>query len=224
MKVNDFALGIQKNVSRIREYKLGRDGTGGYCDCIGLIIGAIRLVGGKWTGTHGSNYAARNEMSELEHVSKASQLKLWDIVYKYYAPGDSGYNLPAQYKTGKDLNDYYHVGVVTSVDPLIITHCTGVSGGIKRDSTIGKWRVRGRLSKVEYVPSPVPTGDQAIVNAKAVALRKEPSLDSKIILRVPSGDVVDLPDPPPSEWTYVSYKGKEGYMMSKFLTKGGNMT
>lgn len=29
-------------------YKLGHDGSDGSCDCIGLIIGAIRRAGGTW--------------------------------------------------------------------------------------------------------------------------------------------------------------------------------
>ena len=223
MNQAEFASGLAKNIARVREYVLCGDGSGGRCDCIGLIIGAIRLAGGKWAGTHGSNYAARNEMRELEYVTSASQLNLYDIVYKSHSPGDIGYDLPAKYKSGKDLNDYYHVGVATSVDPLVITHCTGVEGGIKRDITLGEWRYRGTLLKVENTkPIPVPTGNQALVNAKAVAMRKEPSVDAKILIRVPSGDIVDLPDPPPSEWTYVQYKGKEGWMMTKFLDKGGD--
>ena len=60
MTNEQFLEGIQKNIARVREYKLGMDGSGGQCDCIGLIIGAVRLMGGEWKGTHGSNYAARN--------------------------------------------------------------------------------------------------------------------------------------------------------------------
>lgn len=62
---------------------------------------------------------------------------------------------------------------------------------------------------------------KATVNAKAVALRKEPSVDSKILVRVPSGEKVDLPDPPEAEWTYIEYNGIRGWMMSKFLDKRG---
>lgn len=48
-----------------------------------------------------------------------------EIVYKARKPGDSSYNLPDRYKAnGGDLLDYYHVGVVTKVRPLEITHCS----------------------------------------------------------------------------------------------------
>ena len=48
------------------------DGSNGYCDCIGLIIGAIRRCGLKWTGIHGSNWAARKEAVNLikDFISK----------------------------------------------------------------------------------------------------------------------------------------------------------
>lgn len=62
----------------------------------------------------------------------------------------------------------------------------------------------------------------AVVNATAVALRKEPSVDAKILTRVPSGGKVNLPDPPESGWTYVDYKGTKGWMMTKFLDKRGD--
>ena len=52
-------------------YQLGHDGSDGTCDCIGLIIGAIRRAGGKWTGTHGSNWAARNTMVSIGPVDEA---------------------------------------------------------------------------------------------------------------------------------------------------------
>ena len=43
-KLADFLGAINKNIERITEgYKLGHDGSDGYCDCIGLIIGALRI-------------------------------------------------------------------------------------------------------------------------------------------------------------------------------------
>ena len=75
-------------------YRLGGDGSDGTCDCIGLVIGAIRRAGGAWTGTHGSNYAARYEMRELLPVTDAGELCLGDVVYKARTPGQAGYALP----------------------------------------------------------------------------------------------------------------------------------
>lgn len=129
-------------------YRLGGDGSDGTCDCIGLVIGAIRQAGGAWMGTHGSNYAARYEMRELLPVTDAGELCLGDVVYKARTPGQAGYALPERYKNDPDQRDYYHVGVVTATSPLEITHCTGP--GIVRDTKLGKWVYRGRLKKVDY--------------------------------------------------------------------------
>ena len=83
-------------------YRLGGDGSDGTCDCIGLVIGAIRRAGGAWTGTHGSNYAARYEMRELLPVTDAGELCLGDVVYKARTPGQAGYALPEWYKSDPD--------------------------------------------------------------------------------------------------------------------------
>lgn len=148
--LSEFMTGLDKNIARTTEYVNGGDGTGGECDCIGLIIGAIRLAGGSWTGTHGSNYAARYEMSSFAEIPSASSLTYGDIVYKHYTPDESGWSLPGTYDDHEDQNDYYHVGVVIGTDPLEIVHCTTVSGGIKYDSSLGAWSHYGRLSKVDY--------------------------------------------------------------------------
>lgn len=155
----DFMECLFQNIDRTTQYVSGKDGTGGKCDCIGLIIGAIRLAGGSWTGTHGSNYAVRNEMRWMESIGSASDLAYGDIVYKAYAPGHSSWNLPSSYKYSDDQNDYYHVGVVTQVNPLRITHCTTVAGGIKVDTSLGAWKYRGLLKKVDYTSTEEPEPD-----------------------------------------------------------------
>lgn len=38
-------------------YHAGRVGDDGFCDCIGLIIGAVERSGGTWTGIHGGEHA-----------------------------------------------------------------------------------------------------------------------------------------------------------------------
>lgn len=117
-------------------YRIGGDGSDGTCDCVGLIIGAV----GKAYDLHSSNYFARFQMQYLDSLLDESQLHPGSIVYKSrrdtsnlherYQPG-------GRYNTG-DLLDYYHVGVVTSVEPLEITHCTSADGvdGIAYDDSI----------------------------------------------------------------------------------------
>lgn len=213
-----FLTGIQKNEARITHYQSGGDGSGGGCDCIGLLIGAIRLAGGKWTGTHGSNYAARYAMRTLARITEPF---LGEIVYKAKEPGEKGYDLPAKYKTSGDLLDYYHVGVVTSINPLKITHCTSVAGGIKVDTTLGQWEYGGELKMVDYGGDAMDVMYQAMVTAvsgRTVNLRANPSEKAKVLKSVPVGAEVDVLDDTDPNWTKIAYNGMTGYMMSKFLT------
>lgn len=173
-----------KNVQAIKKenpaYKQPGDGSGGVCDCIGLVIGAIRRMGLKWTGIHGSNYAARFQTVGLAYIAKQSDLALGDVVYKACDSSgtvrkacDAGtmkhkYDLPSRYtsKGSKyydgDLLDYYHAGVVTSVSPLNITHMT--SPHMMVDTNLkGGWNYHGKVKLIVnaasggVTPTPTPT-------------------------------------------------------------------
>ena len=200
-------------------YRPGGDGSDGTCDCIGLVIGAIRRAGGSWTGTHGSNYAARYEMRELLPVTDAGELCLGDVVYKARTPGQAGYALPERYKKGPDQRDYYHVGVVTAVEPLEITHCTGP--GIVRDTKLGKWTYRGRLEKVDYdgtevVETMVQTATVVADSGDDVKMRSTPSQTDGLYWKVPVGDKVQVAYVE-GEWAKVRHQGRTGYMMVEYL-------
>ncbi|MBQ9632239.1 MAG: hypothetical protein IJV04_04895, partial [Lachnospiraceae bacterium] len=62
ISVTDFLARVEQIAAEEPGYQLGHSGDDNQCDCIGLIIGAIRRAGGQWRGIHGSNYAARNEL------------------------------------------------------------------------------------------------------------------------------------------------------------------
>lgn len=201
-------------------YRLGGDGSDGTCDCIGLVIGAIRRAGGSWTGTHGSNYAARYEMRELLPVTDAGELCLGDVVYKARTPGQAGYALPERYKNDPDQRDYYHVGVVTATSPLEITHCT--SPGIVRDTKLGKWTYRGRLEKVNYdgtsqeVGTMVQTATVVADSGSKVKMRSKPSTSDGLYWEVPVGAEVQVASVD-GEWAKVRYQDRTGYMMVEYL-------
>ena len=200
-------------------YKEGRDGSDGTCDCIGLIIGAIRRAGGAWNGIHGSNYAARYEMRELLPVMDAGELNLGDAVYKARMPGEVGYALPERYKNDPDQRDYYHVGVVTAVEPLEITHCTGP--GIVRDTKLGRWTYQGRLEKVDYdgtevVETMVQTATVVADSGDDVKMRSTPSQTDGLYWKVPVGDKVQVAYVE-GEWAKVRHQGRTGYMMVEYL-------
>lgn len=218
------------------KYQKSEDGRNGLCDCIGLIIGALRRMGFKWTGIHGSNYAARKALVELKKIQNSRDLEVGDWVFKARNPEDPKYDLPSRYKKGGayyngDLKDYYHVGVVTRVNPLEITHMT--SPTVKVDTSLGKWEYygKGKLLQNSGIIIPGPTepiikeplateGAKAIVTAASgryVKMRQQPSVKCGLYEEIPVGAVVTL-EAPGEEWAKVSYGRRKGwYMMAKFL-------
>lgn len=217
-----FSAGIDRNVARITHYQSGGDGNGGGCDCIGLPIGAIRLEGGQWPWTHGSNYTARNRMREFRQIKSAKELKLYELVFKGRQPGESGYSLPSKYQDSGDVTDYYHVGVVTGVNPLQITHCTSVAGGIKIDNTLGQWKYAGWLDQIKKEEDKqddggkMEMGQYKVVGGKLM-LRKGPGTKYAVLKIIPNDSVITAMDEEKDGWIYVDYDGTLGYCMAKFL-------
>lgn len=218
--VKKFLANVDQISSENPEYQLGHDGSDGKCDCIGLIIGAIRRSGGTWDGIHGSNYAARNEMDYLLPVTDADDLNVGEVVYKASMPGQSNYSLPGRYAKDPDKRDYYHVGVVRSVDPLRIVHCTGP--GIVTDTKLGKWTHRGWLAKVsregDTPMSDITTATVVADSGSTVNLRNKP--DGALIDRVPVGATVTVSGHQDG-WSRIAYNGQAGWMMDQYLRTEG---
>ena len=208
------------------------DGSDGYCDCIGFLIGSLRRTGLKWTGIHGSNWAARKEAVNLHKVNSVADLAVGDMVLKACEPGTSGYALPSRYKKGGayyngDLKDYYHAGLVYSLNPFQIRH---MSSKMTIDTKIGKWNYAARLKPLveagaykevyEEATTVIPSSDtQAKVTAPSggtVNMRKTPSLKGALIMRIKLGEIVEIVEPG-EEWCKIKYQKKTGYMMAKFL-------
>lgn len=224
ISVNEFLRCVQENAARVTHYESAGDGNGdGGCDCIGLIIGALRVAGVKWPGTHGSNWAARNAMATFGYIDSEADCFPGMIVYKAREPYDDLWKLPGNYKNDPDQRDYYHVGVVTSIDPFVITHCTGVVGGIKRDNTLGKWRWGGKLKYVDYDDAGTAPDEEPLYlatvtadNGYPVKMRSGPGTDYGVIDKVPLGSVVEVYDVLDG-WSQIGYDGQMGYMMNQFL-------
>lgn len=214
--VNVFLGNIQRIVDTRPTYELGQDGSSGSCDCIGLIIGAVRRSGGKWNGTHGSNWAARNKMTSL---MSPTPLETGGIVYKAHSPGETGYALPSTYAGHADQRDYYHVGVITGIAPLRVTHCTG--GGIKVDEKIGAWRFGGRLQGIDYniEDKPMEDPEMAIVTAKTgktVRMRASPNLKAVAVANIPIGAAVEVVQKD-TDWWNIRYGQRDGWMLAEYL-------
>lgn len=221
MTLDDFVAKVLDIASERPTYRLGRDGEGGECDCIGLIIGAMRRNGLRYTEIHGSNWFARHYTRSLMRVTDADDLSLGDIVYKVRTPGTVGYDLPSRYAGDPDKYDYYHVGVVTGVDPLEITHCTSGGGvdGITTDSKLGKWSYKGQFSEIDSQTEedvPMMTAKVTAANGKPVNMRQRPITTSALVDRVPVGTEVDVLSHD-EDWAKIRHKGATGYMMTKFL-------
>ena len=127
-----------------------------------LIIGALRRASTGWGKVHGSNYARAMRCGALS-PSAANDLQVGWAAYKFHPPGHARNKLPSGYANHPDQRDYYHVGVVESVNPLRILHCTSWRGGsgVKVDTRLGAWAVGGPLSRVsDAVAAPhVPPTD-----------------------------------------------------------------
>lgn len=224
-----FLRGVQEIKSEAPTYRLGGDGSDGTCDCIGLIIGAIRRAGGIWPGIHGSNYAARFAVGGMMRNVSAADLELGWIVYKARGPLDPGYDLPEKYRVGGasytgDVMDYYHVGVVTSVEPLNITHCTesGSINGVTVDTKQGDWRYAALCTMMDYSDGDgVDMEERSAVvvssDGNPVKLRPTPSTEKPYLAKVPVGTQVEVMQDAQG-WAQVRLpSGQVGYMMSKFL-------
>lgn len=230
----DFLKQIEAICAAKPDYRTGGSGTDGTCDCIGLIIGAVRRAGGSWKGIHGSNYAARFQMASHKKL-KMSELFIGEVVYKAKSPEDSSYSLPDRYKLGGvssngDVLDYYHVGVVTRVSPLEITHCsTAVNGNsIHRDASLGKWKYGGRLKGINYEKTDSAEKEQmeevimrelrcgATVTGGRLSLRQAPTTTAVRLAWIPNGTRVEVTGQT-DDWCAVSYDGIAGYAMRRFL-------
>ena len=125
--------------------------------------------------------------------------------------------------TGND-SDHGHVGLYIGND--IVIEASGTQAGvITTKISNGKWTYWGELKGVEYNSTggnTMPSTNEktnvksAVVNDVKVALRNAPSTSGSILTRVDKGERVQVLDD--TGWTKVSYQGKTGYMMTKFLT------
>jgi len=228
ISVNRYVEGVNSIYVEQPQYKLGHDGSDGYCDCIGMCKGAIRREGETPVGLSGTNYAARNTIKNLKKIKSVDDLCFGDVVLKGRQPGSSGYDLPDRYKSGSDLTDYYHIGTVTSTNPLEITHMTAPTA--KKDTKLGNWNYYGQLPQVGYVepepepspepePEPIPFVETATVVAekgKTVNLRRSPSTSAPLVDRVPIGETVTVITHG-EDWCQVKWTWKAGWMMTRFL-------
>jgi hypothetical protein len=221
----EAALAIEAGKPTYRE---GGNGTDGTCDCIGLLIGAIRRAGGKYTGVRGSNWAARHELrGKLYTITGAKALRPGMAVFKAYDPFDDDWDLPQRYKTDPDQNDYYHVGVVISAEPLIILHCTKSSSanGCTRATSLKGWTHYGWMKQVGDSGQEEKTLRSMIVHTDGgtLNLRAAASTGSERVGKIPNGATVEAGDTV-NGWIPVRYQGMAGYCAAQYLEDADRIT
>ncbi len=221
VNVRSFLVRVEEIATEEPAYRKGGCGNDGTCDCIGLIIGAIRRAGGSWTGLHGTNYAARNEVRSLQPITGNPDLRIGEIVFKARSPGDRGYDaetLNGRYRNSPDRKDYCHVGVVEAVYPLRIRHMT--SPRPKLDTRLTGWTHHGWLQKI------IPEGEEESMEEKIyvyggvktspVHLRNRAGLKGLILADVPQGAEAVLLEYG-DFWSRIRFGNRTGWMMTKFI-------
>lgn len=198
----------QRSATRETTVKYGSRWIGHFvADCSGLFTWAFKQLGGVMY--HGSNTMY---LSWCTSKGKLSSGKRTDG--QTLQPGT------AVFVWKEEDKKYGHVGLYIG-NGYVIEAASTQSGVIKSKVSDKKWTNWGELKGVSYDSKPevIPKG-YAKVTGVRVALRKAPSTSSGIIMRIDTGNQVKLETPPPSEWDYVSYQGKTGYMMKEFLKEG----
>lgn len=209
-------------------YRTGGTGKDGTCDCIGAVMGAMYQLGRGAYPLHSSNYFARCQTESLHEVASEADFVPGEVVYKStddpsglhdrYLPGGAHF-------TG-DTRDYYHAGMVASVSPLVIVHCTSsdTANGFVRDHRPGDWRWAGRVKGVAYEEEKA-VSTQAIVTVPSgttANLRLRPSVRSRRIAKVPAGAQVTILEQADGWARIAAPAGETGYMMTQFLNTNTN--
>ncbi len=218
-------------------------------DCSGAFVRGYKMQSAAIY--HGSNRIIRMYCHGQAMVFSWNQVKLAAVVFKarsdiskmsgIYKPGGAYYSAALPY-------DYYHIGLITSLEPLTVIHattpkarqdiiCTRKTGETDESYqnravtalTKAGWSWSGLLDAIPYdgtlvvsvkAAEPV-SGPNATVyasNGKPVKMRAEPSITCRLWWQIPVGTAVVLTGDNSTDWTGIKYNGRYGYMQSKFLT------
>ena len=110
-----------------------------------------------------------------------------------------------------------HTGV--SLGDGSCVHAKGHDYGVVREgiAAYGRWTHWGiPIGLYEEIPKAAGKSEVYEVTGKNVALRQGMSTASNVLIRIPTGTMVEGVSAG-SDWIQVTYKGKQGYMMAEFL-------
>lgn len=231
--VDQFVDELLKIEAKKPSYDLGGTGRDGTCDCIGATMGAMYALGQPKYALHSSNYFARYQTLDLQEIKSIADCYVGMEVYKSRL--DDG-KLNERYQSGGthhagDALDYYHAGVVISVSPFCILHCTSGGGvdGFTRDYNLkGGWDFGGKVKGIDYSGEAKQQGgliDVAIYDAKVVTtgghlnFRSAPRIGGTDIGDIPNGTLLQVLEETSAEWSKVHFEGRQGYVQSKYLAR-----
>ena len=233
ISADKYIEGVESIYLERPSYETGHDGSDGKCDCIGMCRGGLARAGAtNVTNMRGTNQAARKTIVNLQKLESENPLCVGDVVLKTRDKDDATMPLPDRYrKGGADYSEkwgetnFTHIGTVTRVRPLEITHMTSPTA--KKDKSIKGWSYFGELPWVEHgvspEPGPEPEPCYAIVVAErgsTVKMRAKPSTSCKLYWEVPVGSEVLVEDWQ-TDWSKIRWAGQGGYMMTQFLRATG---
>lgn len=190
-------------------------------DCSGLWVRAFQAQGGYIY--HGSNTIFRKYCTETGKLTSASQLQVGMAVFKRKDWTDSETDKKNKWY-GSEPGNLYHIGMVTSVNPLVITHAT--TPVCKQDFKIGNWTYWGKVKGVDYSgsadPAPVKVSGKTMyvyaASGETVNFRSGPSSKKSRIARIPVGDQLTVYESQ-GNWSRAEWKGKSGWIMTKYLSE-----
>lgn len=199
----------------------------GCVDCSGAFTYAFSLFG--MTIPNGSNAIARRYT--VGGMLPIIMARPGMAAFKVREPGEAKYDLPDKYKSGGplyngDIGDYYHIGLVDD-DPRYVLNAKGKAYGFSRDllAKSGGWDFVAYLKGVDYDSEAGTEMEAKVVlpegkSGTTVNMRKQASLNSNVIARVPVGSTV-LVGADMGQWCRISYNGQTGYMQSNYIEYAG---
>lgn len=220
ISVSDLISLFQKMYSEHWSYVWGK-AEEGCVDCSGAFTYAFEQFG--ISCPHGSNAMARQFV--VGSMLPISEAKPGMVAFKVRVPGEKDYDLKDKYKSGTDLNDYYHVGLVDE-DPRYVLNAKGKDYGFCRDrlSRENGWDCVAHLKHVKYGEEEKTMTATVVLPSGAsghtVNLREEPNVGQNIIAKVPVGSTVEIIQDS-GQWCEIGYSGKVGWMMANYLEYAG---
>lgn len=198
---------VKKNFEQIVGWTYVSPGTNDISgiDCSGAWVRCYKLHGFKIA--HGSNTIFRKECSSTGKIVSKDELKIGMMVFKNRFDGKE----PDKY-LGDGLGNFYHIGAVTSINPLVITHATSPNAkqDTKFNASMNGWTHWGVGKQVEISDVVIDvhpdnggnktvatSGELANKNCKVVTdnnssvnMRKQDNAKGALVVRVPDGEII----------------------------------